>query len=60
MIPNDRIELQLPERLDDLVRPRTPDYLEDLLRLTASTPQRPPWKVLRLLVGRLPPVSHDF
>jgi dipeptidyl aminopeptidase/acylaminoacyl peptidase len=58
MIPNDRVELRLPERLDDLVQPRTPDYLEDLLRLTASTSQRPPWKVLqwwvpRLRVGRL-------
>ena len=39
----DRIERRLPEILDDLGAPNTPDYFDDMLRMTARTRQRPAW-----------------
>jgi Tol biopolymer transport system component len=43
MTPIDRFERQLPTALTDLAVPRTPDYLTDILGLTARTRQRPAW-----------------
>lgn len=42
----DRLELDLPSRLDDLARPQTPDYVDDLFWQTAHTSQRPAWTFL--------------
>jgi hypothetical protein len=39
----DRFEGQLPEILVELALPRTPDYIDDILSLTARTRQRPGW-----------------
>ena len=46
MMPTDRFEQQLPELLTELAEPRTPDYFDDLLGLTARTRQRPAWTLL--------------
>lgn len=43
MTPIDRFERQLPAALTDLADPRTPDYVTDILGLTARTRQRPAW-----------------
>ena len=43
MMPTDRFERHLPVLLTELAEPRTPDYLHDLLSLTAHTSQRPAW-----------------
>jgi hypothetical protein len=42
----DRFERQLPSALADLAEPRVPDYLDDILGLTATTKQRPAWASL--------------
>jgi Tol biopolymer transport system component len=46
MMPTDRFERQLPQLLNELAEPRTPDYLDDLLWQTAHTSQRPAWSLL--------------
>ena len=46
MMPTNRFERQLPVLLDELAQARTPDYFDDLLRLTARTRQRPAWTLL--------------
>jgi len=46
MMPSERFERQLPELLTELAAPRTPDYFDDLFRLTARTRQRPAWTFL--------------
>ena len=46
MMPTERFERQLPELLTELAAPRTPDYFDDLFRLTARTRQRPAWTFL--------------
>lgn len=43
MTPIDRFERQLPAALTDLADPRSPDYVVDILGLTARTRQRPAW-----------------
>ena len=43
MMPSDRFDRRLPAILDEISQPRTPDYFDDLLGLTASTRQRPAW-----------------
>jgi Tol biopolymer transport system component len=61
----DRMERRLPDILDELSVPQVPDYLDDILRQTARTPQRPGWASLErwlpvdltlrpTLVGRVP------
>jgi hypothetical protein len=42
----DRFERELPTALVDLAEPRVPDYLDDILGLTATTKQRPAWASL--------------
>lgn len=66
MMPTNRFERQLPALLTELAEPRTPDYLDDLLRQTANSSQRPAWSFLErwlpmvdiarrpVLVSRLP------
>lgn len=60
-----RFEQQLPERLADLATAPYPEYLEDVLAVTARTPRRPAWRfpgrwlpagivMPRLLVGPIP------
>jgi dipeptidyl aminopeptidase/acylaminoacyl peptidase len=39
----DRFERDLPMDLENLARPSTPDYLNDILGQTATTRQRPAW-----------------
>jgi Tol biopolymer transport system component len=46
MMPTERFERRLSVLLDELAQPRTPDYLDDLLRQTANTSQRPAWSLL--------------
>jgi Tol biopolymer transport system component len=46
MMPTDRFDRQLPVLLDELAQPRTPDYFDDLLGLTARTRQRPAWTLI--------------
>ena len=46
MMPNDRFDRRLPAILDEISQPRTPDYFDDLLGLTARTRQRPAWTLL--------------
>jgi WD40-like Beta Propeller Repeat len=46
MMPVDRFERQLQGLLTELADPRMPDYLDDVLRQTASTSQRPAWSFL--------------
>ena len=43
MTAMDRFERDLPAGLESLAAPRTPDYLNDILGLTAATSQRPAW-----------------
>ena len=61
----DRIERRLPDILEELSVPQVPDYLDDILRQTVRTPQRPGWASLErwlpvdltlrpTLVGRVP------
>ena len=61
----DRVERRLPDILEELSVPQVPDYLDDILRQTARTPQRPGWTSLErwlsvdltlrpTLVGRVP------
>jgi Tol biopolymer transport system component len=38
-----RLEQELPDILTDIAAPRVPDYVDDLLALTAVTRQRPRW-----------------
>jgi hypothetical protein len=42
----DRIERRLPGILTDLAEPQAPDYIDDILSLTARTRQRPGWTFL--------------
>ena len=42
----DRIEIQLPQLMDELAPARVPDYFDDMLRQTARTRQRPGWSAL--------------
>ena len=42
----DRIERRLPGILTDLAVPQVPDYVDDILSLTARTRQRPGWTFL--------------
>ncbi|MFL5779180.1 MAG: TolB family protein [Chloroflexota bacterium] len=42
----DRIQAQLPERLNDLAAPRVPDYVDDLLARSSATRQRPAWSFI--------------
>jgi Tol biopolymer transport system component len=46
MMPTDRFDRQLPALLEELARPRTPDYFDDLLGQTARTRQRPAWTLI--------------
>ena len=46
MMPTEHFDRQLPVLLDELAQPRTPDYFNDLLGLTARTRQRPAWTFL--------------
>ena len=39
----DRFDSRLPQLLDELSQPRTPDWFDDFVGLTARTPQRPAW-----------------
>ena len=43
MTAMDRFERDLPASLEGLAAPHTPDYLTDILGLTAATSQRPAW-----------------
>ena len=43
MMPSDHFDRRLPVILDEISQPRTPDYFDDLLGLTARTRQRPAW-----------------
>ena len=43
MTPSERFDRQLPEILEEISQPRTPDYFDDLLGQTASMRQRPAW-----------------
>lgn len=45
MTPIDRFERRLPDDLEELAAARTPAYLDDLLRRTAATRQRPRWAI---------------
>jgi Tol biopolymer transport system component len=53
MMPTDRFERQLPQLLTELAEPRTPDYFDDLLGLTARTRQRPAWTLLERWIPML-------
>lgn len=39
----ERFEREIPRLMDELSPPRLPDYLDDMLRQTARTSQRPAW-----------------
>src|SRR5215218_5177175 len=41
-----RLESELPDILTAIAAPRTPDYVDDVLALTAATRQRPRWTFL--------------
>jgi len=43
MTPTDRLDRHLPELLEQLSEPRTPDWFDDFVGLTARTRQRPAW-----------------
>ena len=49
----DPFEERIAASLDEIAAPRRPDYLDDVLRQTATTPQRPRWT----FAGRWLPVS---
>ena len=40
---SDRLPIELPDLLTDLAAPRIPDYVDDVLAVTAVTRQRPRW-----------------
>ena len=42
----DRFEQDLPELMTELAAARVPDYLDDMLRQSARTRQRPRWSAL--------------
>ena len=42
----DRFEHELPELMTELAAARVPDYLDDMLRQSARTRQRPRWSAL--------------
>ena len=42
----DRVEQRLPELIDELASASVPDYVDDLLRRTTRTRQRPAWSSL--------------
>ena len=46
MISSDRFDRRLPEILEEIAQPRTPDYFDDLVGLSARTRQRPAWSLL--------------
>jgi Tol biopolymer transport system component len=46
MISSDRFDRRLPEILEEISQPRTPDYFDDLVGLSARTHQRPAWSLL--------------
>jgi Tol biopolymer transport system component len=41
-----QLDRRIAAALDDIAMPRTPDYLDDILRQTARTSQRPRWTFL--------------
>jgi WD40 repeat protein len=43
MTSMDRFDTRLPQLLDELSQPRTPDWFDDFVGLTARTRQRPAW-----------------
>ena len=43
MMPTDRFDRRLPELLEELSQPRTPEWFDDFVGLTARTRQRPAW-----------------
>src|SRR6185312_4253267 len=43
MMPSSRLDRRLPELLEEISQPRTPDYFDDLVGLSARTRQRPAW-----------------
>jgi WD40 repeat protein len=43
MMPSERLDRQLPELLEELSQPRTPDWFDDFVGLAARTRQRPAW-----------------
>lgn len=60
MMPTERFERQLPELLTELAAPRTPDYLDDLLRQTANSSQRPAWSFLERWLPMLDVARQPF
>ena len=42
----ERFEREIPSLMDELSPPQLPDYLDDMLRQTARTSQRPAWSAL--------------
>ena len=42
----ERFEREIPTLMDELSPPQLPDYVDDMLRQTARTPQRPAWSTL--------------
>src|SRR3954447_16333694 len=38
-----RLPIELPDLLTEIAAPRTPDYTDDVLGVTAATRQRPRW-----------------
>ena len=42
----ERFEREIPRLMDELSPPQLPDYLDDMLRQTARTSQRPAWSAL--------------
>jgi Tol biopolymer transport system component len=42
----DRLEVRIPELMDELAPARVPDYFDDMLRQSARTGQRPAWSSL--------------
>jgi Tol biopolymer transport system component len=43
MMPTDRFDRRLPELLEELSQPRSPDWFDEFVGLTARTRQRPAW-----------------
>ena len=39
----ERFEREIPSLMDEIAPPRLPDYLDDMLRQTGRTRQRPAW-----------------
>jgi len=42
----ERFERDIPQLMAELAPPHVPDYVDDMLRQTAGTPQRPAWSAL--------------